>query len=373
MLITNEDLHRFHTLTKGPESKTSDEKIHEPIKIRTLFFSDPHLFAKGAEAPALVRMFNHLEPTASVYIVGDFLDGWSHGVRTMEDIGRLFPAKRKKSEKIPQSHIDPIQKLMRFGRKDVMIYLIPGNHDKFLRYFVPSFSGFTEDDVRACLTFAAAGAEVTGRSAGIDAAFEALSNILTIGNICIVPEIIHVTADGKRLLVRHGDEFDAVVKNFEWLSVQATWLRDTVFDASEWFKRNEQNWFVRTAGRRLFGLSENFSLADYIHLHKNQRDLNLPQVAKDFIRSRNELNQTKMHGIILGHNHIPELDIGQLIYGNCGDWMNPQHCTAIIEHLDGRLELVRWDDKRGIVPFYPETPSTRPTSIAKAGMPVPAG
>jgi hypothetical protein len=34
-------------------------------------------------------------------------------------------------------------------------------------------------------------------------------------------------------------------------------------------------------------------------------------------------------------------EAGQALYANCGDWVDS--CSAIVEHFDGRLELIIWD------------------------------
>ena len=46
-------------------------------------------------------------------------------------------------------------------------------------------------------------------------------------------------------------------------------------------------------------------------------------------------------GIVCGHIHSAAVrEIDGIAYINCGDWVDS--CTAIVEHLDGRLELVEW-------------------------------
>jgi len=46
-------------------------------------------------------------------------------------------------------------------------------------------------------------------------------------------------------------------------------------------------------------------------------------------------------GVICGHIHTPAIKrIDGVTYMNCGDWVDS--CTAIVEHYDGRMQLVRW-------------------------------
>ncbi len=54
-------------------------------------------------------------------------------------------------------------------------------------------------------------------------------------------------------------------------------------------------------------------------------------------------------GVICGHIHVAAIrDVHGIRYVNCGDWVDS--CTAIVEHADGRLELVRWGAARVVEP-----------------------
>ena len=51
-------------------------------------------------------------------------------------------------------------------------------------------------------------------------------------------------------------------------------------------------------------------------------------------------------GIVCGHIHKAELRlIKGTLYANCGDWV--ESCTALVEHEDGRLEIIRWPELPG--------------------------
>jgi UDP-2,3-diacylglucosamine pyrophosphatase LpxH len=46
-------------------------------------------------------------------------------------------------------------------------------------------------------------------------------------------------------------------------------------------------------------------------------------------------------GVICGHIHTPDNRmIGGIHYLNDGDWV--ESCTALVEHFDGRFEIINW-------------------------------
>ena len=48
-------------------------------------------------------------------------------------------------------------------------------------------------------------------------------------------------------------------------------------------------------------------------------------------------------GVICGHIHTPEIkQVDGITYMNDGDWV--ESCTALVEHHDGRFELIHWKD-----------------------------
>jgi UDP-2,3-diacylglucosamine pyrophosphatase LpxH len=55
-------------------------------------------------------------------------------------------------------------------------------------------------------------------------------------------------------------------------------------------------------------------------------------------------------GVVCGHIHFAEIrDIDGVLYCNDGDWV--ESCTALVEYFDGRLEIVRWLDRRALDPL----------------------
>ena len=137
---------------------------------RALFISDVHLGTRGAQADLLIDFLKHND-AHTIYLVGDIVDGW-----------RL-----KSGWYWPQSHNDVVQKLLRKVRKGARMIYVPGNHDEFARGYLG----------------------------------------MTFGGVEVVDRIIHETADGKKLLVIHGDQFDIVVRHARWLAFLGDWaLRD---------------------------------------------------------------------------------------------------------------------------------------------------
>jgi UDP-2,3-diacylglucosamine pyrophosphatase LpxH len=253
-----------------------------PNQIRTLFISDVHLGTRGCQAAALLDFLKSVEPE-TIYLVGDIIDGW-----------RL-----RGTWYWPQLHNDVVQKLLRRARRGTKIVFIPGNHDEFLRSYVNS----------------------------------------AFGNIEIVDRAIHKTADGRRILVLHGDQFDTVVRNVKWLAHLGDWAYNFALGLNRYIG----------LVRRLFGLSD-WSFAAYAKQKVKS--------AVSFIGAFEETVATaaareKVDGVMCGHIHHPVIRwIGGIQYLNTGDWV--ESCSGIVKHLDGRLELVMWDHReREEVPVEP--------------------
>ncbi|MBB4284647.1 metallophosphoesterase [Roseospira goensis] len=193
----------------------------------------------------------------------------------------------------PQAHNDVIQKLLRKARKGTRVIFIPGNHDEFARDYC-------------------------------DANF---------GDVELRREAIHEGADGRRYLVIHGDEFDGVVMYARWLAVLGDWAYVLVLELNHWFN----------VARRRLGLPY-WSVSQYLK-HKVK---NAVQYINKFEESMAELAQKRgVDGIICGHIHHAEIrQVGEILYCNDGDWV--ESCTAMVEHADGRMEILDWTKVRDI-------------------------
>jgi UDP-2,3-diacylglucosamine pyrophosphatase LpxH len=187
----------------------------------------------------------------------------------------------------PQTHNDVVQKLLRKSRKGCRIIYVPGNHDEFLRsYFGTHFGG-----------------------------------------IEVVEQTIHDGADGKRYLVIHGDIFDLVVQNARWLAH----LGDRAYDFAI-----QMNRFVNMF-RRMFGRPY-WSLSQWAKL-KVKNAVNYIGAFEKTLAA--EARRCEADGVICGHIHFAAMrDEHGVRYLNCGDWV--ESCTAIVEHEDGRFEIINW-------------------------------
>lgn len=189
----------------------------------------------------------------------------------------------------PQAHNDVVQKLLRKVRKGARIFYIPGNHDEFLRDY----------------------------------------DAMNFGGIEIRDRMIHEGLDGKKYLVIHGDIFDVVVVHARWLALLGDWAYETALRAGQGIS------FIR----RKLGLPY-WSLSAWAK--------NRVKTAVNFIGSfenclAEEARRSGADGVICGHiHHAAERDLGGVRYLNTGDWV--ESCTALVEHEDGRMEILRYAD-----------------------------
>jgi UDP-2,3-diacylglucosamine pyrophosphatase LpxH len=247
----------------------------DPVSVRrfrAIWISDIHLGTRGCKADWLLDFLRRTE-SATLYLVGDIVDGW-----------RL-----RRGWYWPQAHNDVVQKLLRKARKGTRVIYIPGNHDEALRHYIG----------------------------------------LNVGEIAILREAMHVAADGRRFLVLHGDEFDAVVRYAKWLA----YLGDRAYAAALVVSN------LLHALRRQLGLSY-WSLSAFL----KQRVKNAVEYIGRFEAAVAEAARRRgVDGVVCGHIHHAEIrDIGGIVYCNDGDWV--ESCTALVEHLDGRFEILRWLD-----------------------------
>lgn len=165
--------------------------------------------------------------------------------------------------------------------------------------------------------------------------------MLQFGGVEVLDEAVHVTADGRRLLVIHGDAYDTVVKHAKWLAA----LGDNAYTVALYINRHFN------LLRRILGY-EYWSLSAYLKL----RVKNAVQYIGSFADALSgEARRRGFDGVICGHIHHAEIrDVGGVLYCNDGDWV--ESCTALVEHVDGTLEIVAWTQQRGLDLLYPELP-----------------
>jgi UDP-2,3-diacylglucosamine pyrophosphatase LpxH len=140
---------------------------------------------------------------------------------------------------------------------------------------------------------------------------------------------MHETADGRRFLVMHGDQFDVVVMHARWVAALGSWSYEWLVELNRWFN----------IVRRKLGFTY-WSLSDYIK-RRVKSAKNYKTCWEDALIR--EARTARADGVICGHIHWPEIrEIGGLAYYNTGDWV--ESCTALVEHFDGRLEIIEWFD-----------------------------
>jgi UDP-2,3-diacylglucosamine pyrophosphatase LpxH len=248
---------------------------------RSIFISDLHLGTRGCKAEFLLDFLKYNEAD-NIYLVGDIIDCW-----------RL-----KKTWFWVQSHNDVVQKLLRKARKGTRVIYVPGNHDEPLR----DYDG------------------------------------MTFGEVAVVNEIVHVTADGKRYLVVHGDAFDGVIKYAKWLAYLGDTAYHCVLTLNHWYNH------VRVR----LGL-QYWSLSAYL---KTQVKDAVKFISDFEDAMAAEARRQGLDGVICGHIHKAESRmIDGIHYINDGDWV--ESCTALVEHMDGRLEIVEWAANRNFSMLAP--------------------
>jgi UDP-2,3-diacylglucosamine pyrophosphatase LpxH len=258
-----------------PEEAVRDASVASQhgwdARYRAIWISDLHLGTPGCQAEKLLDFLKHTESTY-LYLVGDIIDGWALRRRWFWH----------------QSHNDVVQKILRKSRKGTFVTYIAGNHDEAARNFIG----------------------------------------LAFGGIVIEDEVVHITEQGKRLLVLHGDRFDGVIQCAKWLAYLGDQAYTVTLKLNQWF-----NWARRHAGLPYWSLSQ----------YLKQRVKNAVSYITSFeVALAREAKTRNFDGVVCGHIHQPEIrDINGVTYCNDGDWV--ESLSALVETMDGELKLVYWD------------------------------
>ena len=192
-----------------------------------------------------------------------------------------------------QSHTNVVRRILGHAKRGTQVIFIAGNHDEFLRPMIPY--GFS------------------------------------FGLIEIHNQVEHIGADGKHYLVTHGDLFDGITRLAPWIAFLGDKAYDVVLTVN-----NKFNWIRRRMG---FGY---FSLSKYLKYKVKK--------AVDFVfkfeeNLANYCKKRGFDGVICGHIHHAEIkEINGVMYMNDGDWV--ESCTALVEHHDGRWEIITWTQEK---------------------------
>ncbi|MAV46684.1 MAG: UDP-2,3-diacylglucosamine diphosphatase [Alphaproteobacteria bacterium TMED89] len=239
---------------------------------RTVFISDTHLGMTGVRHRTLLSFLEKLS-CETLYLVGDIVDVWAlqrHWHWSATDDACLMQ----------------VERLVKAGTR---VVYIPGNHD---------------DVVRNVLH--------VERFRGVE---------LRLNDT-------HLLADGRRMYVTHGDQFDAVTQNMEWLSRFGHVLYEGY-----------------TAMMRQVARVPGLSWAENLPAHVKSLSKRIFQPQGAFERGlKQEASAVDAVGAIAGHIHRPALNTKEgFVYANCGDWV--EACTALVEDEAGRLSLLYWSDE----------------------------
>jgi UDP-2,3-diacylglucosamine pyrophosphatase LpxH len=254
---------------RDPESRNGADG--EPRTYRSVWLSDIHLGTRGCKASYLLHFLRNTR-TKHLYLVGDIIDGWA----------------LKRNWYWDSTHNQVVRHILKASTRGTYVSLVCGNHDEFLRDFT---------------------------------AFD-------FGGVRITLEDEHVLADGRRLLLTHGDRFDVVIRNARWLALLGDWA----YTFSLWLN-DLFNGIRRRLGRPYWSLSQ----------YLKQRVKKAVSYIDDFERAvGRDARERGYDGVVCGHIHKAALTKEEdgFLYMNCGDWV--ESCTALVEHLDGRLELLEF-------------------------------
>jgi UDP-2,3-diacylglucosamine pyrophosphatase LpxH len=256
-----------------------EEPVHfEPTRprlaFRTIWVSDTHLGTPGCKAELLLDFLKSTE-CETLFLIGDIIDGWQ----------------LRKGWYWPPRHNDVVRCVLKKAKHGTRVVYIPGNHDEAFRDYVG----------------------------------------LNLGGVELLPEALHGTADGRRLLVLHGDEFDSIVLYARWLAFLGDHAYTLLLKLNGLFN----------VGRKWLGLPYS-SLSARI----KKRVKNAVQFISSFEQAvAHAAVERGTDGVVCGHIHSAEIRIiGEVTYYNDGDWV--ESCTALVEHSDGRIEIIDWAEHR---------------------------
>ena len=244
-----------------------------PTDIRTLLVSDVHLGCKHSRASEFLCFLKQYRPE-TVYLVGDFIDAWkiNSGWHWSDECDQI------------------VEHMIGLGRQGTRIFLIPGNHDSFLRN--PAFQAMLPGD---------------------------------LPHVQIADEFVFETLRGWKLLVTHGDLFDVFETRAQWISKLSTLFYDTCLSIN------------RTICNAFFAETRNPYGGCAILKQRVKRGVRFVSGFESKIADHAKLRDCE--GVVCGHIHTPNIiNDSSMLYCNTGDWV--ENCTGLVEYVDGRIHLV---------------------------------
>ncbi len=260
---------------------------------RSVFISDVHLGSPDCQAEYLLDFLDNVQ-CETLYLVGDIID---------------LIAMQKRVH-FPRSHQAVIRCFVRLAAEGTRVIYVPGNHDEFLRNFCGQ----------------------------------------TLAGISLQQKAVHTTADGRRFVVCHGDQFDQVMRCSPLMLLVGDRAHGLLLRLNRWFNvwrrmRNKPYWSLAAWMKSRIGKAKDFiqrfETAALMAAERGQYD-----------------------GFICGHIHSAGFRQGSSgLYCNDGDWV--EHCTALTESFDGSLEILHWSERPHVVECEPaRTPARQPTQAS---------
>ena len=242
------------------------------MRHKTVWLSDIHLGCKDCKADLLLNFLQH-NTMDTLYLVGDIVDFWA----------------LKQQFRWPEAHNKLLQALYSKAKNGTRVIYIPGNHDEIVKPHADTI----------------------------------------FGQIEIKRQHIHITADNKKLLVVHGDDYDGQVCFGKFHA----WIGDKLYDLILFLNRHF-NAYRRKRGYHYW------SLASYIKSKVKKANEAIARYRDALLA---EAKRQQLDGVVCGHIHHPEvIEQDGMIYCNDGDWI--ENCSALTENENGELQLVYWTE-----------------------------
>ena len=226
---------------------------------RTIIMSDLHLGSRQSQTDKILKFLDENE-SETLILNGDIIDGWAlkSGGKWKSNCSKIF------------------RKFMKRSEKGTKVVYIRGNHDDFLKPFIP----------------------------------------FNLNNIEIVRKYVHIGADGRSYYCYHGDVLDFVIMEAKWLAVLGGLSYDFVIRFNTLYN------YVR----KLFKLPYH-SLANVV----KQSVKGAINFISDFEDNAKALTIQKGYDVaVCGHIHHPKLEED---YMNSGDFC--ENATCLVEDFDG--------------------------------------
>lgn len=226
--------------------------------------SDLHLGARQSQTEKILKFLKE-NKSEKLILNGDIVDGWAlkNKGKWNDDCTKIF------------------RKFMKRSEKGCEVIYIRGNHDDFLKPFIP----------------------------------------FTMNNIQIVRKYVHTGIDGRTYYCFHGDVLDFVIMEVRWLAVLGGWSYDFVIRLNTIYNKI----------RKTFNLPYH-SLANTI----KQSVKSAINFVSDFEKNAKDLTKQKGYDVaVCGHIHQPKLEAD---YMNSGDFC--ENSTCLVEDFEGNWKII---------------------------------